>query len=167
MVNQPASRLDEISIRPAVVEDAKRIGGLWKELVDFHREFDTDMPIANVNGAKRYSERIEYQVEDGYSHVLVAELDGELVGFVVGMIVDLLPDVFNAETNGFLADIYINKDFRRSGLGQQLVQTLGKWFKSRGVQRMEWYVSAKNETGRAFWREIGGRDVMIRMRIEL
>ncbi len=167
MANPSALRLDEINIRSATVEDAQTIGALWQELVDFHRELDTAMPIANIRGAKHYAQRIESQVEDSYSRVLVAEYQGELIGFVVGMIVDLLPDVFEAETNGFLADIYIKKDFRRAGVGQVLVQTLAKWFKSRGVERMEWYVAAQNSAGRAFWQEIGGRDVMVRMRIEL
>lgn len=167
MVNQNASHLDEIIIRPAVIEDAATIGALWQELVDFHRELDTAMPIANIRGAKHYAQRIETQVQDSYSHVLVAEHQGELIGYVVGMIVDLLPDVFEAETNGFLADIYIKSAYRRSGLGQKLVRTLASWFKSRGVQRMEWYVASQNSAGRAFWQEIGGRDVMVRMRIDL
>jgi GNAT superfamily N-acetyltransferase len=167
MVNDPALRLDEVIIRPAVVADAITIGALWQELVDFHRELDSAMPIANIRGAKHYTERIESQIQDRYSHVIVAEYEGELIGYVVGMIVDLLPDVFEAETNGFLADIYIKKDFRRSGIGQTLVNTLATWFKSKGIQRMEWYVAAQNNAGRAFWQEIGGRDVMIRMRVNL
>jgi GNAT superfamily N-acetyltransferase len=167
MVKQSAVHLDEINIRSATLEDAPTIGALWQELVDFHQALGKDMPIANVRGAKHYAQRIESQVQDSYSHVIVADYQGELVGFVVGMIVELLPDVFEAETNGFLADIYLKKDFRRSGIGQLMVQTLAKWFKSRGVERMEWYVAAQNSAGRAFWQEIGGRDVMVRMRIDL
>jgi hypothetical protein len=32
---------------------------------------------------------------------------------------------------------------------------------------MEWYVAARNEAARQFWLAVGGRDVMIRMRLEL
>jgi hypothetical protein len=47
------------------------------------------------------------------------------------------------------------------------VSAMMTWFQSRGVIHMEWYVSANNDTGRAFWNTIGGREVMIRMRVDL
>ena len=44
---------------------------------------------------------------------------------------------------------------------------MGQWFRSRGIQHMEWYVAARNRDGRTFWESLGGRDIMVRMRMEL
>jgi hypothetical protein len=41
------------------------------------------------------------------------------------------------------------------------------WFRERGITHYDWHVAARNPEGLAFWRSIGGREVMIRMRAEL
>ena len=151
-------------IRLVTPEDAPAIAQLWTSLVAYHQELDSALPGAAPNGAGRYTKRLLQHLDDNNTCALVAEEDGRVVGYILGMIVDLLPDVFAQEPGGFLADIYVDAEYRRQGIGRALVDALVAWFAEMGVNHFDWHVSARNPDALAFWRSIGGRDVMVRMR---
>lgn len=153
----------EIIIRPATIADAPAVGELWAQLVAFHLELDESMPRPARRGAQLYARRIASQVDDPQTCTLVAVVDDRIVGYVMGMLVDLLPDVFEQEMGGFLADIYVQPEYRGQGVGRELVHGLEGWFRQQGLRQYEWYVAARNTAGRAFWQAVGGREVMIRM----
>lgn len=157
----------EVTIRLVTADDADAIAGLWQQLVDYHRQLDPDLPGAAHGGAKRYARRLGQRLDDSYTRALVAEHEGRIVGFVLGMIVDLMADIFDQEPGGFLADIYVVPDYRRRGVGRMLVAALTDWFRQQQVYHFDWQVAVKNEEGLAFWRSIGGRGVMVRMRADL
>lgn len=155
------------TIRPATADDAAIIGQLWRELVNYHRQLDEAMPRPTADGHERYAARIEQQLDDPYAAVFVAETDHILVGYVLGRIVDLLPETFEADYGGFLVDIVVLDPYREHGIGRALVNALEDWFQARGISHYEWYVAAENHRARRFWAEIvGGREVMIRMRLD-
>jgi ribosomal protein S18 acetylase RimI-like enzyme len=159
--------VDEIVIRVATAADADAIGNMWRELVDYHQTLDHDLPEAAQDGARRYAELLIQRMDDPFTRAFVAEGNGRLVGFVLGMIVDLVPDIFAQEPCGFLADIYVDTPYRRRGVGRLLVRALVTWFKDRGVPYFDWHVASANTEGVAFWRALGGRDLMMRMRADV
>jgi ribosomal protein S18 acetylase RimI-like enzyme len=140
---------------------------MWLQLVEYHNSLSADLPHAARNGAEMYARRLNSRLHDSHTRVLVAEKQGELVGFVLGVVVDMVPEMFVEEMAGFLADIYVNPAHRGQGVGRALVDELTEWCRERGVQYVEWYVATSNIEGRAFWKAIGGRDVITRMRINL
>lgn len=157
----------EIIIRPITPDDTDTIAEMWLELVEYHRNLDADLPAAAPGGEHRYARRIMERLDDPYTCGLVAEEDGQVVGYVLGMIVDLMQDIFAQQPGGFLADIYVEPAFRNRGVGRALVEALRSWFRQSGVQSFDWHVSAYNPNALAFWRAVGGRDVMMRMRAEV
>jgi len=159
--------VDKVIIRPAAPHDIDAVAQLWQALVGYHRELDSDLPPAAPNGAVRYARRLMDRLEDPLTSVLVAEIDGKVVGYVLGMVVDLVPEMFSQSPSGFLADIYVAADYRRLGVGRALVEHLTAWFREKGLRYYEWHVAARNEDALEFWRKVGGRDVMLRMRGEL
>ena len=148
-------------------QDARLIGELWSQLVDYHLELDSNMPVAAEDGAYRYAQRISHSMHDASSRVLVADSHGEIIGYVLGSVIGLLPEMFVAERTGFLADIFIHPDWRGQGVGTALVEALEGWFRSRNVDYMEWYVASANMDGIAFWKARGGQEIMQRMRMHL
>jgi GNAT superfamily N-acetyltransferase len=150
-----------------VAADAEAIGQMWSELVDYHRELDSNLPVAAENGVRRYAQLLVQRLDDPYTRVFIAEDQGKPVGFVLGMIVDLVPDIFAQEPCGFLADIYVQPDYRRRGIGHGLVNAIVAWFKERGASYFDWQVASLNADGIAFWRALGGRDLMVRMRADV
>jgi GNAT superfamily N-acetyltransferase len=154
----------EAVIRTTTAADADAIGMLWAELVAYHRTLDPDLPIAAADGARRYARLLVQRLHDPNIYACVAESGGRPIGFALGMIVDLAPDIFAEEPCGFLADIYVDAAHRRQGIGRRLVQAVVDWFQERGVSYFDWQVASLNAEGLAFWRALGGRDLMIRMR---
>jgi ribosomal protein S18 acetylase RimI-like enzyme len=156
--------VDKIVIRPVTANDAPAIAELWESLVAYHQALDEALPGAAPNGSGRYTKRLLQHLDDQYTRAFVAEVDGKIIGFILGMIVDLLPDIFAQEPGGFLADIYVDSAYRRSGIGRSLVEALIHWFREQGVTHFDWHVAAHNPDAIAFWHSIGGREVMMRMR---
>lgn len=155
-------------IRVAKREDGEAIGRLWEALVNYHNALDPDLPDAAPDGARMYAQRIVGRLDDTtHTRVFVAEEDGRVVGYVLSVIVDMSPEMFAQTLGGFLADIYVEEAYRRSGIGRALVEAVRDWFRSRGVTYFEWYVAANNAAGHAFWQAVGGRNIMIRMRTNI
>ncbi len=159
--------MDDITIRPATSADVMTIGALWERLASHHQILDPRLPKPANGGDELYAHRIGSQLDDAYHRILVAEYNGELVGYVLGMIANYMPDIFIAESIGFLADIFVNEAHRGVGIGKKLVSELQAWFKSRGIVTMEWSVAAHNTSAKAFWEHIGGKDLIIWMRLDL
>ncbi|MBL8162752.1 MAG: GNAT family N-acetyltransferase [Anaerolineae bacterium] len=157
----------ETVIRPANTDDGDAIGELWLALVAYHQALDPALPGAASGGQHRYVRRLLDRLEDRHTCVLVAELDGRVVGYALAMVADLMPDIFDQQASGFLADIYVEPDVRRLGIGRALIESLKAWFRERGVRHFDWHVAAQNHEGIAFWRAIGGQDVMLRMRAQI
>ncbi|HEX2906638.1 MAG TPA: GNAT family N-acetyltransferase [Phototrophicaceae bacterium] len=157
----------EVNIRPANADDADAIADLWAQLVAYHQLLDEDMPGAALNGPKRYARRLVQRVDDSYLRTFVAEVDGRVVGFILGSIVDLMPDIFDQEPGGFLADVFVDPHYRRLGVGRRLVAALTAWFREQNIHYFDWNVAVKNPEGRAFWLAMGGRELMVRMRADL
>jgi len=159
--------MDDIVIRPAVEGDAQAIGELWEKLVAYHHALDPRLPTASDGGAALYARRVQDRIDDTHTRFIVAERDGVIVGYVLGVIVDMVPEMFRPQVGGFLADIFVEETMRGHGIGRRLVEALTDWFHTRGVQHMEWYVAAHNDAGRKFWDAVGGKDIVIRMRMGL
>ena len=156
-----------MQIRQATNDDTEAIGRLWLELVRYHQPLDDAMPVPTEDGSHRYASRILDQILDQNSQVLVADDDAEIVGYVVGIITDMMPEMFEAETGGFLADIFVAESHRHAGIGDMLVEALVRWFRGRDVQYIEWFVTDANISAMAFWQRVGGRSIMRRMRLDL
>lgn len=159
--------LDVDMIRLADVDDAQQISELWLEMVDYHHQFDPILFNASENGAEFYQQSIIGRLNDPNTRVLVAEENGEVVGYVLGMIADIMASVFQPVRSGFLADIYVSSDYRRQGIGQELVERLVLWFQSKDVTYYEWHVASENRDAVAFWQAMGGTTTMLRMRAKI
>jgi ribosomal protein S18 acetylase RimI-like enzyme len=157
----------EIVIRSITLDDADILADMWLSLVASHQALDDNLPAAARGGEHRYVRRVMDRLSDPYTCALMAEVDGQAVGYVLAMVVDLMPDIFAEPPAGFLADIYVEPAFRRQGVGRSLVGIVQDWFRQCGVQYFDWQVAAHNPAGLAFWRSIGGQEVMLRMRVPL
>ncbi len=157
----------DLIIRPVTEDDADSLADMWLALVSYHQSLDHNLPGAARGGEHRYVRRILERLDDAYTCALMAEVNGQPVGFALGMIVDLMGDIFAQEPGGFLADIYVEPSHRRAGVGRALVESLKDWFQERKVTYFDWHVASANQEGLAFWRSVGGQDVMLRMRADL
>jgi len=150
-------------IRPAQQTDLDRVGALWLELVRYHAALDTAMPQAAADGAQRYANQLALRLDDWDYAIFVAEADGQVVGFITAMIVEMMPDTFEGERGGMIGDLYVMPAYR-GGTGRALLEAALGWFRLRHVRYYELHVASANAVGLAFWRAVGGREIMYRMR---
>ncbi len=159
--------MDGIIVRPALVADAASVGQLWEKLVNHHQSLNHNLPRAAPDGARLYARHMANRLHDRYTRVLVAEYKGEVIGYVLGVVVDLVPEMFEQESGGFLADIYVDAPYRGQGIGRALVNALVDWFKEHNLNHFEWHVASSNSEGIAFWKAMQGQELMIRMRADI
>jgi ribosomal protein S18 acetylase RimI-like enzyme len=155
---------ETIVIRRALPRDVDGVAALWEKLVAHHHALDSELPAATPRGAIYYGRRIIDRIDDPSACVLVAADGQKIVGYALGFVVDLVPEMFDQEPSGFLADIYVETTHRRRGIGRALVQRMIAWFAEHNLAYWEWHVAALNEEAVAFWKALGGREVMLRMR---
>lgn len=159
--------VDEVLIRPAEESDTDAVARMWQQLVAYHRELDSDLPNAAVNGAERYAHGLTQRLNDSNTCTYIAEVDGQVVGYVLGVVVDFVPEMFEQEPSGFLADIFVEEPYRSQGVGRALVTALTDWFRAHKLRYFEVHVAARNPEAFKFWKDLGAREVIVRMRTDL
>jgi ribosomal protein S18 acetylase RimI-like enzyme len=86
----------------------------------------------------------------------VAQCDDRLVGSALAIIRGSLSDAFlNARRAGFLANIYVDKTWRRRGIARALTLAALDWLKAAGCERVRLVAS---ESGRPLYESLGFKD---------
>ena len=137
---------------------------LWKDFMDFHKAIDPHYS-RNKDALNKFEKFIKRWMKSKDGRVIVA-LDGQyVVGFALAMIFSY-PPVIKQKLHGYIDTVAVKKGFRRKGVGEKMVSDLFKWFKKRGMDRIELSVITKNKSGRTFWKKLGFADYQSIMFIE-
>ena len=82
-------------------------------------------------------------------HVLVAERNGVVVGYAL-----YFPgyDTDRATRGIYLADLYVDKAHRRTGMGRTLMKAVAKACREGGGEWMFWSVLKRNRAARRFYK---------------
>lgn len=155
----------EIIIRRATLEDLEAVLDLWQEMMDYHARLDRRFQPAE-DGRDHFREVVQEWMVDDTWHVLVAEVGGEVIGYVIGRVAEN-PPVFDMRYFGYVTDICVAADWRRMGVGRRLFLALCDWFRRRGLTVIQLNAAAFNPVSQAFWREMGFRDFLERMWMDI
>ncbi|MEE2661510.1 MAG: GNAT family N-acetyltransferase [Pseudomonadota bacterium] len=133
----------ESLIRPAQRDDAEIIAdlkisqkGLSSEL---HSGFSRDTFVRDC-----FSEFPAF-------NTFVAEADNSFAGYAIfywGY------DVYSSSRGVYLADLYVIKNYRRGGIGKQLVKEVTHFTKRNGGRWIFWSVLKKNKVARQFYKTL-------------
>jgi GNAT superfamily N-acetyltransferase len=137
--------MSEITIRPAIPDDAALILRFIRALAVYERE--PDAVVATEETLIRHGFGPE-----PYFHCLIAELDGTPAGFAFYF--------FDYSTwlgapGLYLEDLFVDPAFRGQGLGKALLERLAAIALERGCARMKWEVLDWNEPAIEFYRAMG------------
>ena len=125
--------MDTPTIRPATLRDVEDVLALWSAAGTHPTITDTSADLIRL-------------LEEQPDALLVAELDGFLAGSLI------------AVWDGWRANLYrlaVASDYRRRGLGRELVLEAARRLRNRGVRRISLYVVAADEPALAFWDSFG------------
>ncbi len=148
-------------VREATVEDIDSITDMWKEFIDFHKAHDPFF-CRTTEGHLRFSEFALERIQSSDWLVLVSVEDDRIVGHCLATI-QSHPPVFENTRYGYIQDIAVTEAYRGHHAGKQLFERASRWFKEKGVTRIELDAAATNNTSRSFWRAMGFGDFMVLM----
>lgn len=154
-----------VTVRPAVLEDARTIAELAIKLVVQHQNYDSRRfsQLATVEQAEWYYGS-QTNVMD--AAVLVAEQANEIIGFAY--IQFEAKDYANLlETAAWLHDIYITEAARGQNAGKLLIENSIEAAKQLGADKMMLSVAAKNEFAKDFFERSGFKTTMVEMMLDL
>ena len=155
----------QIKIKKAVQRDIPAMFELCKEMIDFHKERDKFFTL-RAGADKKWFKFITGHISSKKSTVLVAEHNGRLVGHCLAFISEY-PPVLTTKRYGLFQELAVTADYRRSGIGQRLVDEMLKWFRKRRIKRLEVRVSVFNEISTAFWRKMGFKPYLETLCLEI
>jgi ribosomal protein S18 acetylase RimI-like enzyme len=154
-----------VVVRPATLADVTDIVAIWGELAAHHAALDSSFaPSEHWQGEYRHFVRSLLGRDDALAVVAVDH--ARVVGYAVGRI-SMLPGFFAQRERGYIHDAVVRKEYRRHGIGRQLVQALTEWMRAAGVSIVELTVATRNRDAVEFWRRVGFDSYMVHMKREL
>ena len=94
--------------------------------------------------------------------IKVAEKGGRVVGYVYFKVVQS-----SLGMSGVINHVFVEKDFRKTGLGTELMKLAEGIMRSRGVKRLRVTVTISNEPSINMCRKLGYQDRRVQMEKEL
>ncbi|TVQ43068.1 MAG: GNAT family N-acetyltransferase [Gloeocapsa sp. DLM2.Bin57] len=132
-------------IRPAQVEDIPTVFSLIQALAAY--ENLSDAVTGNASNLAQ-----DVFGDDPCVEIIVAEVNQVIVGFALFF---TNYSTFLTRRGIYLEDLFILPEYRRQGIGKQLLTYLAKLAVEREAGRLEWSVLDWNESAIAFYQSIG------------
>ena len=154
-------------IRRATLDDAPALGRLGALLLRAHYEFDRQRFMGpGRNPEAGYGAFLASQLDDDDVAVFVAERHGAVIGYVYAA---LEPRSWKElrEACGFIHDIAVHEEGRRTGVATALMESAMEWLRTRGAPRVVLGTADRNEAAQRLFERLGFRRTMIEMTKEL
>jgi GNAT superfamily N-acetyltransferase len=158
---------EAVTIRQATEADLPELGRLGALLVRTHYGFDPHRFMAPADGVEEgYAWFLGRQLVDTDAVVLVAERGPIVVGYVYA---GLEPASWKElrDACGFIHDVVVAEQGRRSGVASALIDAAAAWLKERGAPRVMLWTAEANEGAQRLFARSGFRRTMIEMTREL
>lgn len=147
----------EIKIEPATLHNLKDIQTLEcllvkKENEELNSAFNSEW-ISGTEGENHFKECIT----SSDACTLIAYADTVIVGYLIGKAHEKMP----YRIHSFIAElesIFILEPYRGKGIGTKLYQVFAQWCKSKGLEKIQVFVSPQNTDGIHFYRNNGFTD---------
>jgi len=156
-----------IQIRQAERKDLEALGRLGAMLMHAHYALDRERFLTPGAGAEQgYASFLGTVIDSRDDCVFVAERDGVIVGYVYVALEPLSWKELRGPA-GFIHDVAVAEDARRSGVASKLIEAAIAWLRDRGAPRVLLWSAPSNEAARRLFHKLGFRDTMVEMTMEL
>ena len=92
------------------------------------------------------------ELEQEKGKIYLARDNGKVVGLIMGHVFDAEDTYdFKAPKGGVITELIVTKNAQANGIGQALLNTMEKYFKNSGCERVLIEVFEYNEIGRKFY----------------
>ena len=93
---------------------------------------------------------------------MVAEKNKKIIGYLTGSIIKNI-----WQHSGYIDDIFVSKDFKRKGVGINLIQSFIKYIKSKKIKECKLEVNKKNKYALSLYKKIGFKITSYEMSLEI
>jgi GNAT superfamily N-acetyltransferase len=159
----------DVIIRRAEGRDVSALGELGAALMRTHYAFDRQRFIPPGDGnesSQGYADFLGSQLTEDDVLVLVAEQQARVVGYAYAAVEPLSWKELRDEC-GFVHDLLVTDDARRSGVGEALLDRAIEWLREQGMPRVVLWTSPHNEGARRLFERRAFRPTMLEMTLEL
>lgn len=157
--------MSEIEVRPAKTADEPAILALAKIEMEAHVHLDERFRLRE-DANRRYAVYLRDRMRDIDSSVFVAADADRIVGLTIGT-VRKVDSFFQARRFGYVSDLMVAPGARRRGVGRALYERTAAWFRGLGIETARLHVAVRSEEARAFWKNIGAKDLLVEAWIDL
>ncbi|MGB9728472.1 MAG: GNAT family N-acetyltransferase [Thermoprotei archaeon] len=147
----------KVIFREARENDVEAIVDLVVRLKRLNEEFDALLKVRSDirERAKTY---ITNAIKDKNSLVLIAEYDNKIIGVLKA---DIRERLFNDPAiEGYIIEFYIMPEYRKQGLGTELLQLAIEKLKQRGAQIIAAEFPSQNKIAVEFYAKQGFRPIV-------
>jgi ribosomal protein S18 acetylase RimI-like enzyme len=156
-----------VVIRRAERRDLEAVGRLGAMLMETHHAFDRQRFLApTADAASGYGWFLGRVLDDPEACVFVAEEGDRIAGYVYAALEPLSWKELRGPA-GFIHDVAVDEEARRSGVARQLMNAAIEWLREHGAPRVILWTAAPNAGAQSLFRSAGFRETMIEMTMEL
>lgn len=156
-------------IRPATAADVPAVLPMVAKISALHETWDDAKYGFLPNPEQGYEGWLKRLTMSESSVFLVAEAPekpAKLVGFIVATVEKEIP-IYRLKEFAFIHDLWVEEEYRRTGIARQMVMETVERFKLRGVKQIRLDTAAVNESARRLFSSCGFRISTIEMLVEL
>ena len=150
-----------MKIRKATKRDLNRLNELQIGLANYEYLLCRTLKQPDSE-KKKYKDNYKKKMRRKDCIFFVAEDKKKIIGYILGEIeTPEHPHIYNKR--GYIVDAFVEREYRRKGVGEKLFKQLIKWFKSKKIKWIKVAVYANNFNSYKFWQSMGFRDYVIWM----
>lgn len=160
-------------IRPASPTDIPTLLPLIAKICALHQSWDPAKYGFLPDPEVRYESWLNRLIHNQRDLCLVAEDDDrptpnhpKLAGFLIATIEREVP-IYTLKEFGFIHDLWVEADYRRTGIARQMVMQTLNHFAHLGIQQLRLDTAMANEAARSLFISCGFRPSVVELLIEL
>jgi ribosomal protein S18 acetylase RimI-like enzyme len=145
----------DFTIRPATEADYTELNQIFATVDALHREALPHV-FRTPDGPARSKDYVSTVISEQNIVLFVAESDGRIIGLVQAYVREA-PDIplFVPRRTAVIDNIAVREEFRRSGVGQALVERVERWAADENASQIELNVWEFNAGARGFYEKLG------------
>ena len=143
-------------IRAAKASDVEAVLPMVVAICSMHERLDPARYAMLPDVVDRYRSWLPKRAEDPRSVFLVADTNPSLAGFLIATIEKNIP-IYQLEEFGFIHDVWVDPQHRRSGIARALVEEAANRFRAMGIAQLRLETAAANEHARDLFTACGFR----------
>ena len=141
----------DLLIRPATEADTLLLLDFIRAIAEYEKMLDQ---VESTEASVR--ESLFGENRHAAEEALIAEWQGEPAGFAIYF---HNYSTFTGRAGFYLEDLIVKPEYRRHGIGRQLMAHLAKIAMNRGCPRFEWVALDWNQTAADFYETLGAQEI--------